>query len=208
MASHARVGKRGDEDTRLRRCPPGYTHDLYECCGKDPGVYGRPKGQICSTCAGLIEDGRRARALVPKGLETLQWTSVPYGWPCFYSCKAQFLDGLSSSDARDRLRDAFWRLVNVATTPAPSDTPHGDPSKGHEPWPRLLSVKGSGYNSWSFETLVACCPEIRKGLDELHQAIMAALNDVYAAGKRNGRSVLLGLASGEVSVRDFDGDGK
>jgi hypothetical protein len=203
--------------TDKRRASRGCTHEPYPCCGAEPGAYGRPKGTICRDCESLIADGMAARAAAATAQEAGQrqvfrWTSQKHGWPRFYGAGCQWPAGDGLDDA---LVDAFWQLVTLVADPAPADTPRDSPkyemvarawSKGKErqylPWPMVLSE--GGYGSWSFEQLVLLPANVQQALDTLHQAIKAALGGVYQEGKERGGSALLRLASGELSLQDFD----
>jgi hypothetical protein len=193
-----------------RRAGRGNTHEPFECCGKEAGPYGRPKATLCQECADLIREGKAARARVPQDLVPYAWTSVDYGWPAFYGTGAAL-----DSDVHRRLTTAFWTLVNAVTVPAPGDTPDLDPEHLGEPdrrtgerrplpWPRILSVKGHSHDSWSWYRLILARPDVQAALDAVHQAILAALSAAWDKGKERGGSALHGLASGEISLTDFE----
>lgn len=192
-----------------RRAFRGYTHDPFDCCGKEAGVHGRAKATICPDCKALIAEGKAARERVPKGLTPRLWTSADYGWPRFYGTGADL-----PSDAHDALAKAFWRLANLITVPAPADTEPFSPELGEPdyrtgerrnlPWPRLLTVKGQSHDSWSWAKMILVDPDTADTLDALHRAITDALSVVWDRGKERGGSALHGLASGEMSLSDFD----
>jgi hypothetical protein len=191
------------------------TREPYDCCGTAADEqHGRQKGKICEECAGLITDGRVARAtLAETDLAVYQWTSTDYGWPRFYGADAHFP---SQGDLDDALAKAFWALVNRVAVDAPADTPHHAPTftikkrwdgqmeKTYDPWPKVLSAGGTRRESWSWEKLVLLPPATRDTLDQLHQTIEAALAGVYQQGKGEGGAVLFQLASGTLSLQDFD----
>ena len=200
----------------MRRLSPGMTRDPFDCCGKAPGDYGRRKGTICETCAGLIADGKVARAkLAESELAVYRWTEAEHGWPRFYGSDCRFPHG--EKDLHREMADAFWALVNRLAVDAPADTPHHAPTytmrqnnwnrqleRSYDPWPTVVSDPGHSYDSWSFAKLVLLPPATRDALDRLHQTIKAALGGVYRHGKAEGTSVLFGLAEGTLSLQDFD----
>ena len=53
-------------------------------------------------------------------------------------------------------------------------------------------------------TLVTAEKATRDKLNELDRTIRAALEDTYRAGLREGRSILLQLAGGDLSMNDFN----
>lgn len=197
-----------------RRCRPGYTHEPYDCCGKDGGTYGRPKGQICQDCRNLIEHGKAAQAQACAAMDAgtmgvFRWSERSYAWPRFYGSGADI-----PGQAHDRLGDAFWEAVNVVTMPAPattpdtSDQPAANPSwvGQKEAWPWLIEAKGTR-RSWSesdWRVLRIADPAVREAMNSLHGAIMVALGAAYQAGKAKGSSILQQLASGELSLADFE----
>ncbi len=211
-----------------RRASAGNTHDPWPCCGTEAGRYGRPKGTICKDCGDLIAEGKAARAAATAakeagGLDVFGWTTADYGWPRFYGNDAQFPHGFEVDgervDVHDHLGDAFWHLVNTISQPAPADTPNHSPKyemrkrtwggptaeRHYLPWPMVLSEgKRSSTSSWQFHQLVLMNPAARDAVDKLHQAINLALEAVFQEGKRTGRSLLQGLATGDVKMADFD----
>lgn len=199
-----------------RRAAKGCTHEPYECCGKEPeSGYGRRKGQICGECRSLIEDGRRFRSeKKQQELEVFGWTSRDYAFPGYYG---DYDFGYENGrDVRDDLEKALFELVNVVAIDAPGDTPrqspayemrkyvgHG-PQRHHLPWPYVLTVPPHNHDSWSWGRLVLINPAIRNAIDKLDQKIRAALTHAYNSGKQNGGSILRQLASGDMSLTDFE----
>lgn len=201
-----------------RRASAGNTHDPWPCCGTEAGRYGRPKGGICSDCQELIAEGKAARTKATQAKEAGQvapygWTGVSHGWPRFY-VGADF-----PADTDDELVAAFYDLVGTISEPAPADTPTDFrtgrmvPSpwnrKELEPerqaWPWVLDVKNDGYSSsWQSRKLVLMNPAARDAVARLYAAIRAALADCFQGGKNRGGSALMGLASGDLSMADFD----
>ena len=51
---------------------------------------------------------------------------------------------------------------------------------------------------------VTANPTVRAKLNELDKQIRAALTSTYNEGKARGQNVILGLTSGQMSLRDFE----
>jgi hypothetical protein len=197
-----------------RRALPGHTHDPYECCGKEAGNYGRPKGRICDACGELITEGKRAReALQGQGLQVYRWVSRDYAWPAYYSVPGRFSGGASGSSAHDVLRTAVFDLVQRVSTPAPAGTPHQAPTfivqkrwdgrkeRIYDDWPLVIPVKGD-WHDW--RCLVLMAPAVRDAIVQLDAAIRVALEDRYETGKDHGSSLLFALAHGEKTIADYE----
>lgn len=212
-----------------QRASRGNTHEPYDCCKKPPDSrWGRPKGSICRECTALIADGRAANERAQSqqaagGQGVYQWTTQDYGWPRYYGIEARFDNSVSGNAAHERLARALYDLVNLASEPAPATTDRLSPKLGEPyrdtwghgikakktkrdqlPWPFFLSVKTDRSDAWTWHALVVASPALREAIDELDKAIRHALERVYAQGKQDGRNLLLGLASGEVSIVDFE----
>ena len=194
--------------TEKRRCSPGYTHDPYPCCGTDGGPYGRQKNCICRDCSALIEEGKRARGLLNAAApEVRTWTERDWGFPGYYGDwewpHALHHGGL---DLHHNLRAAIFKMVNAVVQPAPGDTPSSVPTKkstDYTPWPNFLSQKENG-TCYDWRILVTVDPSVRAAIDAVDQAIRAALGGVYLEGKERGSASLLQLATGEMSMTDFE----
>lgn len=184
-----------------RRAAAGNTHDPWPCCQAEVGIYGRPKGTICRDCRSLIDEGKAARNAIGPDLTPYTWTKVRHGWPRFYGSGARI-----PSQIHDVLGDSFFDLVQLITRPAPANTPWHPPGDVNEGWPKVLSHEISRSDAWmpGWRCLILADPKAVAVLDALHWAILAALEAVYAEGKERGGSALFGLASGELSLNDFD----
>jgi len=179
-----------------RRASAGNTHEPFPCCGKEAGTYGRLKGTICLECRDLIREGAAARKALPASLDVYAWTAANYSWPAFYGTGANL-----PGDVHDRLKVAFWTLINKITTPAPANTP-SRPDGGE--WPKFLTGGTGQHWDHCWRTLVLAEPSLRAAVDDTYQTIWAALAAAHHAGKKRGGSALFGLASGELSLSDFE----
>lgn len=70
-------------------------------------------------------------------------------------------------------------------------------------WPGVIDRNNSSdYSDW--RRVVHMKPKDREVIQALDQVLRDTMAGAYAAGKRDGRNLLLGLASGEVSVGGFN----
>ena len=180
------------------RASRGHTWDPWPCCGERPeatGRHARPKGEICTECKRLIEIGRLAEKLAKSdGGRTYKWVSEPHWYPGYYGPY-----DLSTS-VRNRLRDAMFAAVNTTSTTVAWDTF----SQQVNEFFLKTSRTRVPYNHMTPPIIVLANPAQRESLNALDDAIRGALEDAFAEGKRRGRSAVLQLASGEMSLKDFD----
>lgn len=195
-------------NTDRRRASRGNTHDPYPCCGKDGGSWGREKNSICSDCKALIEEGKRARAKaeaerVSGQLQPFNWCERDYASPGYYGL-VQYRE--QKDDHQKALQSAVFGLVaavavpKTPTTPAAENTDH----KNWKDWPRLLDYKRKGGYTQDWQQVVLLAPKTRDAINQLDKVIRAVLKENYVAGKARGLSILQGLASGDVTITDFD----
>lgn len=185
----------------------------------------RKQGENCSDCQAELETGRGAVAELAKiqgrdGDTLWRWVSMHYAWPSYRTERGH----CGSDQTADALHRAMWELAGEFTRPAPADAPrdskrfvmrertHFDPpgARGRKirdylPWPRLVGTD----ESWSgrdmgWGCLVLCRPSVRDRLFALDEAIRAGLDAAWDNGKSLGGSVLMSLASGALSLDDFD----
>ena len=172
----------------------GCTHDLWPCCGEPPEeTFGRTKRKsVCPECEELIQIGRQARERESESENgTYVWTETAHWWPQYYG-DYRFGDGKT----QDELADAMFHLV-VRLTTLKMNHAYG-PS--HEPVLECENTHG-GYEG---SVLVTAPTDVRTRLNDLDRAIRKALVAAYAEGKARGRSALLQLAGGELSMADFN----
>lgn len=198
---------------RERRAHKGYTKEPYECCGKEAGLGGRPKRQICQECRNLISEGKTARELRLQSVErnelgTYNWTQQHYAWPGYYGP----WDFPHGSGAKDELTHAMFDLVNLLAPDAPKGTQavkayQPRDRQGYEspiPWPPVIERDGHHEDRYDWKKLVIMRPEVRDAINRLNLAVRGALAAVYQEGKTRGGSILFGLASGETTMHDYE----
>lgn len=179
-----------DGKPRLQR---GHTRDPWPCCRRPANERsGRPKGTICDDCKSLIRIGRETRALQSdRGERVYLWTTMPHWWPMYYGEYSFTTHGVGR-----RLSDAMFHVVSAVCR------------RTHGPWDeknegRFLECGGPRAR-YEAPVAVSADPQLRERLDELDAAIRAALADCYAEGESRGRSIILQLAGGEMSLKDFN----
>ena len=177
------------------RAQKGHTHDPWPCCGKESGyARGREKNTICPNCQKLIKLGKATldRQTTARQ-EVYLWSRQPNWWPRYYG-PYDFPDHVM----RDRLGDAMYAVATLVSENAEQS-----------PWTKnlehLLSCgeRGSRYHYEGKKT-VSIDPALRNALDELDNAIRAALEGVFSEGQTQGRSIMLQLASGKLSMDDYN----
>lgn len=195
-----------------RRAGRGYTKEPWPCCGEKPGEYGRPKVGVCGECSKLIAEGKAARAKAEAErqageVQPYHYNERPYAAPGYYGLGIPGIDYSTEErvDLMANLRDAQFELVHAVSLPATPTTPArpGNPKawKNTETWPHVFSVKCDKHD-WAI--LVLMRPAVREAVDRFDQAARAAIAAAYANGKRDGHSLLMRLASGDMAMADFD----
>lgn len=99
----------------------------------------------------------------------------------------------------------LFDLVAMVSDMQPEGTAKGEykqpgDHRTFECWPAV--IEGHKYHDWV--RVVHMKPKDREVIQALDQVLRDTMAGAYAAGKRDGRNLLLGLASGEVSVGGFN----
>jgi hypothetical protein len=171
----------------------GLTKRPYECCGAPAPQFGRPLTGVCAACEALQKDGQTYRDTVQQVIadrQTYVWVEPgrEYAWPC----PREFFYG----DKQDALRRALGVLIATVALPVPAV---------EEKWwdkPGLLPRAQGEYYEWKMPVEVS--PPTAEALAALVTAMATALGAAYADGLKRGRSSLLALAAGEMSLADFE----
>lgn len=173
----------------------GRTKKPCEGCGETE-PYGRETGKLCSTCQRLLDDARQSQKAAAqrarRGLEAFPRPWAPHALGYIHH----------SGDARGAFQDAFYELLHLLLSePASPDS-----------WPgygavndRIVAVgfrDRSDQGTWS--THEAGCGLVDPALLEAAGAVYKAARQVaqtaFDDGKAEGSRLLLGLASGNVSI--------
>ena len=176
-----------------RRAPRGNTFDPFVCCGLAADrQYGRPKGTpVCRECARLMEIGRAAlKADAGAGRGCYIWSGRPY-----YSVDYPVRDS-------GGLEDAMADLVNRLAEPRGA-VPCGEHGLQHVlEAPFAPGVYRGRYEIEEF--VVSMRRADRDALNALDAAIRACLSKCAQDGKAEGRSIIMALAAGELTLADFE----
>ena len=177
------------------------TWDPWPCCGKPAEKEGwrggRPKNTICRECTHLIQVGRDALETArASGRRPYLWTWVRHGW-------AEYYGAYDFSGDRSFLAHAMFHLVE-ALWATREKRPHGFIPAGSVDGPVLDCDEQHRNPILQGQVTVHIDRNIRDRVNELDAAIRKALASVYAQGVARGRSTLLGLADGDLSLSDFE----
>lgn len=174
----------------MRRASPGYTTAPFPCCGAVVAHGQRPKETgLCGECAALIKEGRAARAAREAAATSAVYAFRKVAHGLSYTSVA-----LAGDHARE-LQAAFWQMGQAISTPATNlDYTHVAP--------RLLADDTKDVHQWS--ALVIARADQRDALSHLFSVVRACIAAAREDGKQQGRNLLHGLATGELSVSDFN----
>ena len=175
-----------------QRAGRGRTWDPWPCCGDEPDQ-GRPKVGICRSCQELIDIGKATRKRqIDAGAETYKWVKEWHLWPRYYG-DYSFGDYAMG----ERLERAMFDLVSRLTGPTSQEYIWSDR------FVRLLDCHGT-HTRYEGAILVSVAKDVRNNLNALDATIREALTSSYAEGKKRGQGILTQLASGEMSMQDFN----
>ena len=171
----------------------GHTRDPWPCCDRPADdTVGRPKERICEACRNLIRTGEDALERQKNvGEQRYRWPEVRHMWPQYYG-DYEF----GTTDTREDLGTAMFNLVTALATRAHER----QWKRKHQP---VLDCANT-HTRYLDTVEVMLNAKTRELLNKLDVAIRAALTQGYAEGKARGRSTLLQLANGELSMNDFD----
>lgn len=159
-----------------------------------------PKDSVCSDCKQLMATG--AAAVKKAAGDAAAGTVQPFIWASTYWCIPYYYGpGVDCS----RVQAVLFDLVAMVSDMQPEGTAKGEykqpgDHRTFECWPAV--IEGHKYHDWV--RVVHMKPKDREVIQALDQVLRDTMAGAYAAGKRDGRNLLLGLASGEVSVGGFN----
>ncbi len=154
-------------------------------------------GGVCYACKRdldhVIEMNQRVAKLRSDGTAaTYRFSTVPHWNPGIYPGP----DFKDHDDYRELLRNL---VVAVATEVFPQDTADRDNRQAEE----LLDAERNPYDNSARDTL-AINPTVANAIRALDKWCRQALPAAYNAGKGHGSKVLMQLASGNLTINDFD----
>ena len=178
---------------RRARVPAEHTRDPWPCCGKAADEqYGRFKEGVCKECARLIAIGRESDKRAAEGGEKLyRWVDLQHHWPRYYGRYT-----FSGRETGDELAEAMFDLAERLTRR--TETCEGSRDAEH-----LLECKDTS-SRYEHTMIVRTAEPVRDRLNRLDAMIRRALGEAYTEGKARGQSIVMQLAAGELSTREFD----
>jgi hypothetical protein len=175
------AGRRGSREA----CP---------ACHEKPDYGRRPVDGICRDCAIAIARARAAKEEQQERQNQGGKVAVWFPWAA-HALPHLSHDKGSTFDARDSTRDRFFALALAVSEPA------GEGNTDRT----LVDYKPRAFdNSPSRGKVRVLAPMVADALRALYQSILELSENAHAEGERRGRRLLFGLATGDVSVNDFN----
>ena len=179
---------------KKERCHPGYTHDPWACCQKEAPKRGRPKTDICYDCKKLIAIGKDALK---------RDADNEIGKYCMETSESNWVRYYGEFDMPHSVRDQLSKAMFSLAQSLSEDRP--DIIRWEDPPPFLIEADGKSRHTWYSNVRVRrMARKVRDLVTALDAAIRAALVAVHKDGRERGGSALLRMASGEITLDDFD----
>ena len=171
----------------MSRAQRGYTYDPCHGCGSTDEP--RPAKGVCSVCRAALTNhkareaereavGKDAPRPYRIATESHWWPYIPHD--------------------KDRgAQKAFHKLVFATSEHLDSERFGNDP--------RIVDPSSnSSYNNYTRDGRRMFKPSTAKALNAMFDAIHDGMEHAYAEGKEDGRSLLMGLNDGSLSMDDFE----
>lgn len=190
------------------RAGRGMTYEPWPCCGQEPETSGwrrgRPKNEICDECRHLIGVGKQALERAGQnGRKSYLWTCIKHGWAQYYGSYQFQSEHDTGFDVGRRLADAMFELVESLWS-VREKRAHGYIPPGSSVGPVIECSKQHRQPIEQGAVIVHMEQRVRDRVNELDAAIRTALESAYSEGRKRGRSTLLSMAAGDLSLSDFD----
>lgn len=171
---------------------PGETRKACPGCKEDCRYKPRPVDGVCSECRKLLDrerENEQLKALKKEGLKPYYFPERGYALPYIRHDKFEH-----------PLQDAFYALAKEIAVPDP------DEGRKHH-WysdgvPELVEYLQRDSRSWGGTAMFR--PRVAARFRTLFNAIRDSLEFAYSEGRDDGSNLLRRLASGDVSVVEFD----
>lgn len=174
----------------------------------------RKADEVCDSCKRLIQEALKQRELDAKEKEDgVALFQVPWFWPDFYQAAGVSVGGRRGVDeAFNQVQKAFAdALIGVGEHMVCGDfLPRPGLRRGDSPeyWQQrrgevIFPEKMAGRTNGARSLLKARRSSVEK-IVALDTAVRQALGEVAKSAYENGHSLLAGLASGKMSVQDFN----
>ncbi len=164
------------------------------CPGCGEGGRWRDVDSVCGSCKALLEDGKRFRELYESDDADHVRVVIPDA--------AHRLPYLRHG-SRERI-DAFQRaILNLAASIASGkDESIENRSYGHQPLIPLGRPERIVDQFYGASALMT--KDAHRHMARLYQAALDLVESAYKEGFRDGRSILIGLARGEIAPSEFE----
>lgn len=180
----------------MKRAKKGYTFDACHGCGQVPSHWeGRPKDKVCSNCQNTLKLATQFNTEQSNKNEIAK-VGIP--------AQPHWLPYIRSSTSRKAgkldVRSEFWKLAILCSTPSLEDPCFNGVQ-------RLIPIPPGDRPDWSpheAKDIRLMVSSVSAQFAVLYSAIMQQLNECYEDGKERGQSLLGQLASGDLSVNDFN----
>lgn len=150
----------------------------------------RPADKLCHDCARDLQLGQRLRKKIKAGKADVKIYKVAeYGWSHWYP----YIHVGHSGEAGDEFRRAFDLVVTQSSDPAEIGSIDTE-----------ILVPANNFTTSDQQYPVSMKPELAEGLRRLYLAVQSIADEAYKNGKADGCDLLNGLASGEMSVKEFN----
>jgi hypothetical protein len=180
-----------------RYTPRGSTWDPCPACKVGDRL--RPRDGICSDCRRVLDNAKlRAAEAAEKPSEEQRrlyfLQERAYALP--------YLPHQGSSD-RDALARAFWALGQLLSEPSEAYSPPENEERKLPPDAYLWPFEKHG-RPYEWRICRSMLPPHRDALHELFSLVRGALERAYAEGFESGRNLLAQLASGSITMDQFN----
>jgi hypothetical protein len=164
----------------------GWTKAPCHGCGRRGDYRGREKDKLCGECQKLLAEAQELKEGLAKTGETnpylLPW--APHAFAYIPHCNFQ--------SASDEFQRHCWNLLIYLGI---SD---GDA------WSSTLRPAVDGSDHGGRDRVIRLPPVVREAINGMFQSARKATEEAFENGRRNGQSLMLGLARGEVSMERFN----
>jgi hypothetical protein len=158
------------------------------CQGCGEVSYTRKADELCANCQILIQEAKNERLKRSQIPETQCYT-MPWRWYALPHIPYYQTTFGETQDTKDKIQTTFFSLLELSGV------------RSHEHG-QVYLIEGSG----SANRQEGCRMKVavREDLNTLYHLIVMLSKEAYAEGKKDGQRLLTQLASGEMSINDFN----
>ena len=171
-------------------------------CGKTD--YWGNKGTLCSDCKDALKVGvevmtaRKLKKDAPVGPFSIPWAS--YAFPYFShgeNYHRKYFVEVDGEDCEGHAKENFcrmlYRLIGLVS----------EPSHDYEP-PILIKSEGPQLHDQGKTVPVRMRKDVAYCISEIYRAVSGIAENAFNEGHKHGEDLLVRLARGEMSVKDFN----